>query len=253
MRNSRSSVHAVPNIWHTSAVVWGTSILLLCLFSLPICLNQTGMRLQLLLMLAHFAGVFYLWRLGAKRGNPERLMHIAIVTLVFIYIVPLCMLVAPVIVLAAYALPSPSWKTVILIMLLAAVGLTGLRILSTAADTNTGRRFELNLADRLKGDTIKADSINTLLNNIGRHPTQPSRIDGWTMVAAIASAAPILSADIGYDKSSSSLAFCALFTTPMAMHAISRMAVHAYLWIYRLRRFEREVGFKVNVNLRDGN
>jgi hypothetical protein len=31
------------------------------------------------------------------------------------------------------------------------------------------------------------------------------------------------------------------------------MAVHAYLWIYRLRRFEREVGFKVNVNLRDGN
>lgn len=249
MRTPRPAVQAGPNLWHISAVVWGTSILLLCLFSLPICLNRTGMRAQLALTLAHFAGVFYLWRL-ARHGNPERLMHIAVVTLVFIYLVPLAMLVAPVIVLAAYALPAPAWQTVIAITLLAAAMLAGLRILSTGADVDTGRRFELFLADRLKSDTITADSISGLLNHIGRHAIQPSRIDGWSMVAAIAAGAPVLGADVAYDKSSSSLAICALVTTPMAMHAISRMAVHAYLWIYRLRRFEREVGFKINVNLR---
>jgi hypothetical protein len=48
--------------------------------------------------------------LAGKRGNPKRLMDLAIVTLVFINIAPLCMLAAPVIVLAAFALPSPAWQ-----------------------------------------------------------------------------------------------------------------------------------------------
>ena len=34
----------------------------------------------------------------------------------------------------------------------------------------------------------------------------PSRIDGWTMIAAIAAGSPILSSSIAYDKSSGALA-----------------------------------------------
>jgi hypothetical protein len=126
------------------------------------------------------------------------------------------------------------------------------RLWSTATDKNTGHRFEIVLAEQLKGDAITASSLSTLLNYVGRHATQPSRIDGWTMIAAIAAGAPILSASIDYDRASGSLALCALATTPMAMHAFSRMVVHAYLWIFRLHRFERETGVKVVVNLRSG-
>jgi hypothetical protein len=38
----------------------------------------------------------------------------------------------------------------------------------------------------------------------------------------------------------------------MAMHAFSRAVVHAYLWIFRLGRFERETGVKIAVSLRSG-
>ena len=252
MLKPRSSAPAGPNLWHFSALVWGTSSLMLSLFAMPISFNPLGIRLQLCLSLAHLGGVFYLWRRAAKRGTPGRLMDIARVTLVFIYIVPLCMLVAPVIVLAAYALPTPGWQTVVALLALSLALLAILRIWATATDRNTGRRFETFLSDALKEDTITTSSLGSLLNSVGRHLTEPRRIDGWSMIAAIAIGAPILGADVAYDKSSSSLAICALATTPMAMHAFSRMVVHAYLWIYRLRRFEREVGFKINVNLRDG-
>jgi hypothetical protein len=253
MLKPRSTAHAGPNLWHFSALVWGTSSLLLSLFAMPISFNPLGIRLQLCLTLAHFAGVFYLWRRAAKRGNPERLMEIALVTLVFVFIVPLCMLVAPVIVLAAYALPTPGWKAVATTMLLCAALLAVLRVWSTAFDKHTGGRFESFLADEMKGNAIVIESIKSLLNYVGRHATQPTRIDGWSMTAAVVAGWPILTANIAYDKSSSSLAFCALVTTPMAMHAFSRMVVHAYLWVFRLRRFEREVGVKIVVNLRDRN
>jgi hypothetical protein len=36
----------------------------------------------------------------------------------------------------------------------------------------------------------------------------------------------------------------------MAMHAFSRTVVHAYLWVFRLHRFEREAGVRIVVNLR---
>lgn len=251
MLKPRPTAQAGPNLWHTSALVWGTSVLLLSLFSLPLCLNQTGLRLQLCLSLAHFAGVFYLWRLGAKRGNPERLADIARVTLVFIYVVPLCMLVAPVIVLAAYALPEPAWQLVATILLAAAVALATVRTLTTANDRDIGRRFESFLADELKGNVLTADSLSSLLNNVGRHAIGPTRMDGCSMAAAVAAGVPILLADIAYDETSSSLALCALLTTPMAMHAFSRMAAHTYLWICRLNRFEREVGFRIVVKFRD--
>lgn len=251
MLKPRSTAQLGPNLWHFSAVVWGTSNLMLSLFVMPISFNPLGLRLQLCLGLAHFAGVFYLWRMATKRGNPERLMEIAIVTLVFIYIVPLSMLVAPVIVLAAYGLPKPAWQTVVAIMLACAAILAVVRLWSTARDINIGRRFDSFLTKELKGNAITVGSINPLLNYIGRHATQPSRIDGWSMIAAIAVGTPILSSDIAYDKSSSSLAICALFTTPMAMHAFSRMVVHIYLWIFRLRRFERAAAVRIVVKLRN--
>lgn len=251
MLKPRSTAQTGPNLWHFSALVWGTSLLLLSLFAMPICFNPIGIGLQLCLTAAHLGGVFYMWRLAAKRGNPERLMEIAIVTLVFIYVVPLCMLAAPVIVLAAYAMPSPAWLTVVWIMSACAAILTVVRLWSTATDKNTGHRFEVFLAEKIKGDTITASSISSLLNYVGRQATEPSRIDGWSMVAAIAAGLPILTADIGYDRASSSLAISAIATTPMAMHAFSRMVVHWYLWIFRLRRFEREVGIKIVVNLSD--
>jgi hypothetical protein len=103
MSKPQSTTQLGPNLWHFSALVWGTSLLLLSLFAMPISVGPLGIRLQLCLTSAHLAGVFYMWRL-ARHGNPERLMDIAIVTLVFIYIVPLCMLATPVIVLAAYAM-----------------------------------------------------------------------------------------------------------------------------------------------------
>ncbi|WP_156401334.1 hypothetical protein [Duganella sp. Root1480D1] len=246
-----SAAQQVPNLWHLSALVWGTSLLLISLFAMPISFNPLGIRLQLCLTAAHLGGVFYLWRLAAKRGNPERLMDIAIITLVFIYLVPLCMFVAPVMVLAAYAMPGKAWLTVMAIMTLCAAILTMARLWSTATDKNTGHRFEVWLAEEMKGDTISTNSISVLLSHVGRHATDPTRIDGWSMVAAIATGLPILNADIAFDRSSSSLALCAVLTTPMAMHAFSRMAVHAYLWIFRLNRFEREVGTRIAVNLRD--
>jgi len=249
MPKPQSTAQLGPNLWHFSALVWGTSLLLLSLFAMPISINPLGMRLQLCLTTAHLAGVFYLWRL-ARRGNPERLMDIAIITLVFIYIVPICMLAAPVIVLAAYAMPAGAWLTIIAAMAACAAVLALVRLWSTATDKNTGHRFETTLAEQLKGDAITTSSLSTLLNYIGRHATQPSRIDGWTMIAAITAGAPILTASIDYDRASSSLALCALATTPMAMHAFSRMVVHAYLWIFRLHRFEREAGVKIVVNLR---
>lgn len=239
-----------PNLWHFSALVWGTSNLLLSLFAMPISFNPTGIRMQLGLTAVHFAGVFYLWRL-ARRGNPERLLHVTLVTLFFIYLVPLCMLIAPVIVLAAYALPSPAWQAVIAIFLCMAGMLASLRILATSRSKDTGLRFESFLADRLKGNVIAADSLSALLTRVGRHPVEPTRIDAWTMMAAIAVGTPILSADIAFDKASSSLAFSALLTTPMAMHAVSRMATHTYLWIVRLARYERAAGIKINVNFRN--
>jgi len=251
MPKPQSATQHGPNLWHFSALVWGTSLLLLSLFAMPISVNPLGMRLQLCLTTAHLAGVFYMWRL-ARRGNPERLMDIAIITLVFIYIVPLCMLATPVIVLAAYAMPTDAWLTVITTMTACAAALALVRLWSTATDKNTGQRFEITLAEQLKGSAITASSLSTLLNYVGRHATQPSRIDGWTMIAAIAAGAPILTANIDYDRASSSLALCAVATTPMAMHAFSRMVVHAYLWIFRLHRFERETGVKVVVNLRSG-
>lgn len=251
MSKPRSAAQQGPNLWHFSAIVWGTSLLLISLFAMPISFNPLGIRLQLCLAAAHLAGVFYMWRLAVKRGNPERLMDIAIITLFFIYFVPLCMFIAPVIVLAAYAMPPSTWLTVVAIMAMCAAALTIVRIWSTASDKNTGHRFEAWLADELKGRTLTAKSINTLLNHVGRHATEPARIDGWSMVAAIAAGLPILTADIAYDRSSSSLAICALVTTPMAMHAFSRMVVHAYLWIFRLHRFEHEVGSKIIVHLRD--
>lgn len=217
---------------------------------MPISFNPLGLRLQLCLLLAHFAGVLYLWRLASRRGNPERLLDTALVTMVFIFLVPLCMLVAPAIVLAAYALPSPAWKTVAMLMMIAGGVLALIRIWSIASDKDTGRRFETFLADELKENVITTHSINTLLTHVGRHPVGPTRIDGWSMAAAIIAGAPILLANVSYDKSSSSLAFCALITTPMAAHTISRLVVHAYLWIYRLARFEREVGIKIVVNIR---
>lgn len=253
MLKPRSTAQAGPNLWHFSALVWGTSNLLLSLFAMPISFNPLGIRLQICLGLAHFAGVFYLWRLAAKRGNPERLMEIAVVTLVFIYIVPLGMLIAPVIVLAAYGLPAPAWQAVVVFMLLCAVVLTVVRLWATARDKSTGRRFETFLSQELKDNAIGVGSINALLNYIGRHAIQPSRIDGWSMMAAVVAGAPILGSSIAYDKSSSSLAICALVTTPMAMHSFSRMVVHIYLWIFRLRRFERAVGFRIVVNLRNRN
>lgn len=217
---------------------------------MPISFNPIGLRLQLCLTLAHFAGVFYLWRLASRRGNPERLLDTALVTTVFIFLVPLCMLITPAIVLAAYALPPHAWKTVAMLMLLAGGMLALIRIWSIATDKDTGRRFETFLADELKENVITTRSINTLFTHVGRHPIGPTRIDGWSMVAAIVSGAPILLANFSYDKSSSSLALCALITTPMAAHAISRLVVHAYLWIFRLARFEREVGIKIVVNIR---
>jgi len=249
MPKPSSTAQVGPNLWHFSALMWGTSSLLLSLFSMPISFNPLGQRLQLCLGVAHLAGVFYLWRLATKRGNPERLMEIAIVTLIFVYVVPLCMLVAPVIVLAAYALPAPAWQTVVAIMLLCAAILAAWRIWAVRSDSKTGRRFEHFLASELHGNAIRTGSINALLNHVGRHPTEPTRIDGWSMAAAAAAGAPIFVSNISYDTSSSSLAICALATTPMAMHAFSRMVVQAYLWIFRLRRFERRVGIKIVVNL----
>ncbi|WP_342119189.1 hypothetical protein [Pseudoduganella sp. OTU4001] len=246
----RPTAQAGPNLWHFSALSWGTSILLLSLFAMPISLNQTGLRLQLCLAVAHFAGVIYLWRLASRSGNPERLMDTALVTLIFIYLVPLCMLVAPVIVLSAYALPPPAWQTTATILTFACAVLAAIRIWNTATDKDTGCRFESFLSDELKDNVITTRSISTLLTYVGRHATGPTRIDGWSMTAAVIAGAPILASTIRYDKSSSSLALCALITTPMAMHAFSRMVVHTYLWIYRLARFEREVGIKIVINLR---
>lgn len=250
MSKLRPPAQSGPNLWHTSALSWGTCNLLLSLFALPISHSPTGLRLQLCLMCAHFAGVIYLWRLASRRGNPERLRDLALVTLVFVYAVPLCMLVAPSIVLAAYAMPASAWQAVVWMQLLAGVVLAIVRIWSTAADTETGRRFESFLADELKENVITSKSISTLLSHVGRHPIGPTRIDGWSMGAAVAAGMPILLSNISYDKSSSSLAFCALITTPMAMHALSRLVVHTYLWIYRLARFESEIGFKIVINLR---
>ncbi|KQV42896.1 hypothetical protein ASD07_20820 [Duganella sp. Root336D2] len=234
-----------------SALVWGTSLLLISLFAMPISLNPLGIRLQLCLTAAHIGGVFYLWRLAAKRGNPERLIDIAIITLVFIYFVPLCMFIAPVIVLAAYAMPENNWVPVVAMMMLCSAILTIVRLWTTATDKHTGHRFEIWLAEELKGDTIRTNSISVLLSHVGRHTTEPSRIDGWSMVAAIATGLPILTADIAYDSCSGSLAICALAATPLAMHAFSRLVVRAYLWIFRLHRFERETGLKIVVNLRN--
>ena len=247
----RPAAQHSPTLWHFSALVWGTSLLLLSLFAMPISVNPLGLRLQLCLAAAHLGGVFYMWRL-ARRGNPERLMDIAVITLVFIYIVPLCMLAAPVIVLAAYAMPADAWLTVIAIMAACGVVLALVRLWSTATDKNTGHRFETVLAEQLKGAAITARSLGGLLNHVGRNATEPSRIDGWSMIAAAAAGAPILAASIDYDRASGSLAICALATTPMAMHAFSRMVVHAYLWIFRLHRFERDTGTKIVVNLRGG-
>lgn len=251
MLKPRSAAQQGPNLWHFSALVWGTSNLLLSLFVMPISLNPLGVRLQLCLGLAHFAGVFYLWRIAARRGNPERLMELAIVTLVFIYIVPLVMLAAPVIVLAAYALPAPAWKAVVAIMLLSAAILAIVRLRNAANDQHIGRRFDQFLRSEVKEGAISSSSMNYLLNHVGRHSTQPSRIDGWTMIAAAAAGVPVLTSRIDYDKSSSTLAICAMLTTPMAMHAFSRLVVHAYLWLYRLRRFQRQAGIQVVVNFRN--
>ncbi|SFF63954.1 hypothetical protein SAMN05518865_102379 [Duganella sp. CF458] len=251
MSKPQSAAQLGPNLWHFSALVWGTSLLLLSLFAMPISVNPLGMRLQLCLTAAHLGGVFYMWRLG-RRGNPERLIDIAIVTLVFIYVVPLCMLAAPVIVLAAYAMHSDAWRTTIAIMIACGVALALLRLWSTATDKNTGHCFETCLAERLRGGTIHASSLTGLLNHVGRQATEPSRIDGWSMIAAVAAGAPILAANIDYDRASGSLALCALATTPMAMHAFSRMVVHAYLWVFRLHRFERETGVKIAVHLHSG-
>ncbi len=246
----QSAAQQGPNLWHLSALVWGISLLLISLFAMPISFNPLGIRLQLCLTAAHLGGVLYFWRLAAKRGNPERLMDIAVITLVFIYLVPLCMFAAPVIVLAAYAIPTDAWLTVIAIMTACAFSLALVRLWSTATDRNTGHRFETCLAEQLKGSAITASSFSALLNYVGRHAIEPSRIDGWSMVAAIAAGSPILTASIDYDRSSGSLALCALVTAPIAMHAFSRMVVHAYLWVFRLHRFEREVGVKIVVNLR---
>lgn len=251
MLKPRSTAQAGPNLWHFSAIVWGTSLLMLSLFAMPISFNPVGMRLQVCLTVAHLAGVFYLWRLAARRGNPERLMEIAIITLVFVYIVPLCMLVAPVIVLAAYALPTPAWKMEVVTMLGCAAVLTIVRLWITVMDKNTGRSLEQFLKEKLKDNAITSSSINVLLNYVGHHPIEPRCIDGWSMIAAIAAGAPLFSSGIAYDKSSSSLAICALVTTPMAMHAFSRMVAHTYLWIYRLRRFERDTRARIVVNLRN--
>ncbi|MGW8389371.1 hypothetical protein [Pseudoduganella sp. HUAS MS19] len=248
----QSAAQQGPNLWHLSALVWGTSLLLISLFAMPISFNPLGIRLQLCLTAAHLGGVFYLWRIATKRGNPERLIDIAIITLVFIYLVPLCMFAAPVIVLTAYAMPARAWLTVIAIMSFCAGILAMVRLWSTATDKNTGHRFEVWLAEELKGDTLRTSSIAMLLNHVGRHAIEPSRIDGWSMAAAIATGLPILTSDIAYDHASSSLAICALATTPMVMHAFSRLVVHAYLWIFRLRRFERETGLRIVVNLRSG-
>ena len=251
MPKPQTAAQRGPNLWHFAALVWGTSLLLLSLFAMPISVNPLGMRLQLCLTVAHLGGVFYMWRL-ARRGNPERLMDIAIITLFFIYIAPTCMLAAPVIVLAAYAMPADAWLTVIAIMAAGAFVLALVRLWSTATDKNTGHRFETCLAERLEGDAITASSLSGLLNHVGRNATEPSRIDGWSMIAAIAAGAPILSAGIDYDRAGGSLAICAIATTPLAMHAFSRMVVHAYLWIFRLHRLERELGVKIVVNLRSG-
>jgi len=251
MPKPQSAAQHRPNLWHFSALVWGTSLLLLSLFAMPISVNPLGMRLQLCLTVAHLGGVFYMWRL-ARHGNPERLKDIAIVTLVFIYIVPLCMLAAPVIVLAAYALPADAWLTIIAIMSACAIALALVRLWSTATDKNTGHRFETCLAEQAKGGTITASTLSGLLSHVGRNVTEPSRIDGWSMIAAVAAGAPILSASIDYDRAGGSLAICAIVTTPMAMHAFSRAVVHAYLWIFRLGRFERETGVRIAVSLRSG-
>ncbi len=250
MPKLRPTAQSGPNLWHTSALSWGTCNLLLSLFAMPISLNPTGFRLQLCLMFGHFAGVIYLWRLASRRGNPERLRDLALVTLVFVYLVPLCMLVAPPIVLAAYAMQEHAWLAVVWMQLLAGLVLAIVRIWSVVTDTKIGRRFESFLSDELKENVITTRSISTLLTHIGRHPIGPTRIDGWTMGAAVAAGMPILLSHISYDKSSSSLALCALITTPMAMHAFSRLVVHTYFWIYRLARFEREVGFRIVINLR---
>jgi len=249
MSKPQSTTQLGPNLWHFSALVWGTSLLLLSLFAMPISVGPLGIRLQLCLTTAHLGGVFYMWRL-ARHGNPERLMDIAIVTLVFIYIVPLCMLATPVIVLAAYAMPTDAWISIVAIIAACATALALVRLWSTATDKNTGHRFEICLAEQLKDGAIAASSLNALLNYVGRHATEPSRIDGWTMIAAIAAGAPILTANIDYDRASGALALSALFTTPMAMHAFSRTVVHAYLWVFRLHRFEREAGVRIVVNLR---
>jgi hypothetical protein len=252
MFKPRSTAQASPNLWHLSALVWGTSLLLISLFAMPISFNPLGKRLQLCLSLAHFAGVFYLWRLGVKRGNPERLMDIAIIALVFIYIVPFCILTAPLIVLAAYVMPTPTWLAIIANILFSAATLTIVRLWGTATDKHTGHRFETWLAEELKGNALKTNSISGLLSHVGRHSLQPNRIDGWSMTAAIAAGFLIFTTDFSYDRSSGSLALCALITTPLAMHAFSRMVVHAYLWVFRLRCFEREVGVKIVIDLRKG-
>lgn len=244
------AVQQGPNLWHFSALAWGTSNLLLSLFAMPISMNPLGLRLQLCLGMAHFVGVFYLWRVASRRGNPERLMELAIVTLVFIFLVPLIMLAAPVIVLAAYALPAPAWQAVVAIMLLCAAVLAIMRIWSAATDKNIGCHFDRFLRGELKEGTITSGSMAYLLSHIGRHAMQPGRIDGWSMIAAVAAGVPILASEINYDKSSSLLAICALLTTPMAMHAFSRLVVHAYLWIYRLRRFEQREGVRILANFR---
>lgn len=246
MSSPESTTQVRPNLWHFSALSWSASNLLLSLFAMPISVNPTGLGMQLALSIVHLVGVIYLWR-AARRGNPERLMNAALITLVFIYLAPLCMLIAPVIVLAAYSLPTPAWKTVASILAAAGIVLVVVRIRNTASDKNTGRRFETFLSDEIKDNVITSESFKILLNYVGRHATAPTRIDGWSMIAAVTVGAPILLANVSYDKSSSSLAICAFVATPMAMHVFSRMVVHCYLWIFRLRRFEREVGFSIVV------
>jgi len=249
MDDPTSPAPVEPNLWHFSAMAWGFSNMLLSLFAWPLCFNQTGIRLQLCLLVVHIAGVTYLWRVAKTRGNPERLLDMAFVTLVFIFMVPLCMLAAPVMVLAAYALPGTTWQAVATIFAGSATVLAIYRIWRTATDDESGRRFDLCLINELQGRVLTTISASHLLSRVGSIPTKPTRIDGWSMIAAVATGAPILLETISHNATSRIIGLCALITTPLAMHTVSRLAVHAYLWIYRLARFERESGIRILVTV----
>ena len=249
MDNPRPTTHAEPNLWHFFALAWGTSNMLFSMFIWPISMSHTGVKLQICMLVAHLGGVLYLWHLGAKRGNPKRLLVTALVTTFFVYIAPIWMLAAPVMVLAAYALPG-SWRTVATIFVASALALSLLRIVIAATDREIGNRFDPWLIGQLDGSVISTPGISVLFTRIGKRATEPTKVDGWSMIAAVATGLPILSANIEYNTTSRIMGLIALGTTPLAMHALSRLAVHSYLWIYRLRRFERESGIRVILSIR---